>query len=153
MASSIPASVAPEAALVARAAPQAGTLRRRSRALVVGGAGFVLVLTLVAVAAPWLAPQDPARQSLRARLVGPTLSAADGQTHVLGTDHLGRDVLSRLIWGSRVSLAVGFAAVFIGGVAGAALGLLAGFRRGWLDSVIMTVADAQLAFPFLLLAI
>jgi peptide/nickel transport system permease protein len=153
MASSIPASAAPDAAVLAPVAPRAGALRRRGRALVFGGAGFVLALTLVAIAAPWLAPQDPTRQSLRTRLVAPTLTAADGRAHVLGTDHLGRDVLSRLVWGSRVSLMVGFAAVIVGGVAGAALGLLSGLRGGWLDNVIMTVADAQLAFPFILLAI
>jgi len=105
------------------------------------------------VAAPWLAPQDPTRQSLRARLAAPTLEAADGRAHVLGTDHLGRDVLSRLIWGARVSLVVGFAAVAVGGLAGTVLGLVAGFRGGLTDAAIMTVADAQLAFPFVLLAI
>jgi len=113
----------------------------------------VLALGGVAAAAPWLAPQDPTRQSLRARLVAPTLEAADGRAHLLGTDHLGRDVLSRMIFGSRVSLMVGFAAVLVGGLIGSALGLLAGFSGGWTDTVIMTVADAQLAFPFILLAI
>jgi peptide/nickel transport system permease protein len=81
------------------------------------------------------------------------MEAADGRAHVLGTDHLGRDILSRMIFGSRVSLLVGFAAVLVGGLVGSALGLLAGFRGGWTDTVIMTVADAQLAFPFILLAI
>jgi peptide/nickel transport system permease protein len=126
---------------------------RRTRGLVFAGAGFVLLLVLMAVAAPLLAPHDPVRQSLRARLAPPTLSAADGKSHLLGTDHLGRDVLSRVIFGARVSLIVGFAAVLVGGIVGAALGLLAGFRRGWTDTVIMTLADAQLAFPFILLAI
>jgi len=72
---------------------------------------------------------------------------------VLGTDHLGRDVLSRMVYGARVSLLVGFAAVVVGGLIGATLGVVAGFRGGWTDSTIMTVADAQLAFPFILLAI
>jgi peptide/nickel transport system permease protein len=117
------------------------------------GLGFLTALAAVAALAPWIAPQDPTRQSLRARLVGPTLEAADGRAHLLGTDHLGRDVLSRVIYGARVSLIVGFAAVLVGGIMGAALGVLAGFRGGWADSVIMTVADAQLAFPFILLAI
>jgi len=107
----------------------------------------------VALAAPAIAPHDPIRQSLRARLTAPTLSAADGKAHVLGTDHLGRDVLSRMVYGARVSLLVGFAAVVLGGLIGATLGVVAGFRGGWTDSTIMTVADAQLAFPFILLAI
>ena len=127
--------------------------RRRIPWLPVLGLGFLVALIAVAVAAPWIAPQDPTRQSLRARLVGPTLDAADGRAHLLGTDHLGRDVLSRVIYGARVSLIVGFAAVLTGGLVGATLGILAGFRGGGLDSAIMTVADAQLAFPFILLAI
>jgi peptide/nickel transport system permease protein len=105
------------------------------------------------VAAPWISPQDPIRRSLRGRLAAPTLEGADGRAHVLGTDHLGRDVLSRVIWGARVSLLVGFAAVVVGGVVGATLGVVAGYRGGWIDSAIMTLADAQLAFPFILLAI
>jgi peptide/nickel transport system permease protein len=148
MASSILASAPVDAA--GRAASATG---RRIPWLPVLGAGFLLLLVAVAVAAPLIAPQDPTRQSLRARLVGPTLEAADGRAHLLGTDHLGRDVLSRVIYGARVSLIVGFAAVLVGGIVGASLGITAGFRAGWLDSAIMTVADAQLAFPFILLAI
>jgi peptide/nickel transport system permease protein len=121
--------------------------------LVVAGLGFVGLLVLVAIAAPLIAPQDPTRQSLRGRLGAPTLEGSDGRAHLLGTDHLGRDVLSRVIHGSRVSLLVGFAAVLVGGLLGSAAGILAGFSRGRLDAVIMTVADAQLAFPFILLAI
>jgi peptide/nickel transport system permease protein len=121
--------------------------------LVLAGLGFVGLLILVAVAAPLIAPQDPTRQSLRGRLGAPTLEGSDGRAHLLGTDHLGRDVLSRVIHGSRVSLLVGFAAVLVGGLLGSAAGILAGFSRGRLDAVIMTVADAQLAFPFILLAI
>ncbi len=151
MASSIPAPALAEAP--AAPATAAGTVRRRTTRLALTGAAFVLFLGAVAVAAPWLAPHDPTRQSLRARLGAPTLEAADGRAHVLGTDHLGRDVLSRVIYGSRVSLVVGLAAVVIGGLVGASLGLLAGFRGGFADTVIMTVADAQLAFPFILLAI
>ncbi|HEV8615560.1 MAG TPA: ABC transporter permease [Methylomirabilota bacterium] len=114
---------------------------------------FMTALVVMAVAAPWLAPHDPERQSLRARLAAPTLEGADGRAHPLGTDHLGRDVLSRVIYGARVSLVIGFAAVAVGSLVGASLGVLAGFRGGWTDSVIMTLADAQLAFPFVLLAI
>ena len=152
MASSIPAS-APAEALALPVDARASRGARRTRALALSGAAFVLLLVLVAIAAPWLSPQDPIRQSLRGRLAGPTLEGADGRAHPLGTDHLGRDVLSRVLYGSRVSLVVGFAAVVVGGLVGATLGLLAGFRGGMADAAIMTVADAQLAFPFILLAI
>jgi peptide/nickel transport system permease protein len=152
MGSSIPASVPADAA-VSPVAGAGGRVARRTRRLALAGGGFVGVLLLVAAAAPWLAPQDPVRQSLRARLAAPTLEGADGHAHPLGTDHLGRDVLSRTIFGARVSLVVGFAAVLVGGLVGATLGIAAGYRRGWLDTAIMTVADAQLAFPFILLAI
>ena len=150
MASSIPVSVPADAAVDAA---RGGGVARRTRRLVAAGAGFVLLLALVAAAAPWLAPHDPVRQSLRGRLAAPTLEGADGRAHPLGTDHLGRDVLSRVIHGSRVSLVIGFSAVLVGGLLGSAAGLVAGFSRGRLDAVIMTVADAQLAFPFILLAI
>ena len=129
--------------------------RRRSRVPwgVRFAGAFIGGLVALALAAPLVSPQNPERGSLRARLSGPTLLAADGRAHLLGTDHLGRDVLSRVIFGARVSLAVGFAAVAVGGLVGGALGLLAGYHGGWADEVIMTVADAQLAFPFILLAI
>jgi peptide/nickel transport system permease protein len=153
MASSIPASVPAEVAAALEAPARGGGGARRTRRLVVAGGLFVLALAVVAVAAPWLAPQDPTRQSLRGRLAAPTLEGTDGRAHLLGTDHLGRDILSRVIWGARVSLLVGFAAVIVGGLIGATLGILAGYRGGWTDSAIMTLADAQLAFPFILLAI
>src|SRR6516225_3296055 len=136
-----------------RAEPAPASRARRTRGLAVGGAVFVALLIVAALAAPLIAPADPIRQSLRGRLSAPTLEGADGKAHLLGTDHLGRDVFSRVIYGARVSLLVGFAAVVVGGLVGATLGLLAGFRGGWIDSAIMTLADAQLAFPFILLAI
>jgi peptide/nickel transport system permease protein len=151
MASSIPASAPAEVAV--EPAVRGGAGGRRTRRLVLAGGLFVLALIVLAAAAPWIAPQDPTRQSLRARLKAPTLEAADGRAHLLGTDHLGRDVLSRMVWGARVSLLVGFAAVGVGGLVGALLGIVAGYRGGWADTVIMTLADAQLAFPFILLAI
>ena len=142
MAFSIPASV--------RAEPAP---RRHVPWIAIGALAFVAALFVMAAAAPLIAPHDPVRQSLRLRLKPPTMEAADGRAHPLGTDHLGRDVLSRVIYGSRVSLLIGFSAVGVGILIGATLGILAGYRRGWLDTVIMTVADAQLAFPFILLAI
>jgi peptide/nickel transport system permease protein len=126
--------------------------RRRVPWSIVAACGFVAALAVLAAAAPYLA-QNPVRGSLQARLEAPTLQGADGRAHPLGTDHLGRDVLSRVIYGTRVSLTVGFTAVAIGGLVGGALGLVVGFYGGWVDEVIMTVADAQLAFPFILLAI
>jgi peptide/nickel transport system permease protein len=152
MVSSIPASAPADAGLTASEAA-AGRRGRRTRRLAWGGVGFVIFLAVVAAAADWLAPQDPTRQSLRGRLSAPTLEGADGRAHLLGTDHLGRDVLSRVIHGARVSLLVGFSAVVVGGLIGSTLGIIAGFRGGLTDTVIMTVADAQLAFPFILLAI
>jgi len=146
MASSIPVSVAAD--LVPARAP-----RRRVPWVVVLALAFVGALFVMAVAAPVLAPQDPVRQSLRVRLKPPTVEAADGRAHLLGTDHLGRDVLSRVIYGSRVSLMIGFAAVAVGSLIGSTLGIAAGYRGGWADTIIMTLADAQLAFPFILLAI
>jgi peptide/nickel transport system permease protein len=153
MASSIRASVPAEAAAVPVPAALAYTHRRRAPWLAYGAIAFVALLALVAAAAPWIAPQDPLRQLLRGRLSAPTLEGIDGRAHLLGTDQLGRDVLSRVIYGARVSLVVGFAAVLIGGVLGSGLGLLAGYNGGRVDAAIMTVADAQLAFPFILLAI
>jgi peptide/nickel transport system permease protein len=143
------------AALGAAQALRAGQVvrRRRVRWPIVAACAFVGALAVIGVAAPYLAPYNPERGSLGVRLEAPTLGGADGKAHPLGTDHLGRDVLSRVIYGTRVSLTVGFAAVAIGGAIGGALGLVVGFHGGWVDEVIMTVADAQLAFPFILLAI
>jgi len=153
MASSIPASAPTEAVALPLRTPWLRIHGRRVPWITVAGVGFIALLAVVALAAPWLAPQDPTRQSLRGRLSPPTLDGADGRAHLFGTDHLGRDVLSRVIYGSRVSLAIGLSAVVVGGVLGAALGIAAGFASGRVDAVIMTVADAQLAFPFILLAI
>src|SRR5215470_2459166 len=153
MASSIPASAPTDAAFLPAARWRLRVHGRRVPTLAVVGVAFVVLLALVAIFAPWLAPQDPIRQSLRGRLAPPTLDGADGRAHLFGTDHLGRDVLSRVIYGSRVSLVIGFSAVVVGGVLGSGLGILAGYAGGRTDAVIMTIADAQLAFPFILLAI
>ena len=153
MASSIPASAPTDVGTLPGRTPWLRVHGRRVPWLPIAGALFIALLGVVAAAAPWLAPQDPIRQSLRGRLSPPTVEGADGRSHLFGTDHLGRDVLSRVIYGSRVSLVIGFSAVVIGGLLGSALGMLAGFAGNRVDGVIMTVADAQLAFPFILLAI
>jgi peptide/nickel transport system permease protein len=120
-----------------------------------GFIGVVLIAALVfmALAAPLLAPHDPAAQNLRTRLRPPAWEAKGSWNHILGTDHLGRDVLSRVIYGSRVSLLVGAAVVIIAGTFGVVMGLFAGYRGGRTDSFIMRWIDTQVAFPGLLLAL
>ena len=115
---------------------------------------FLILLIFVATFAPQLAPADPNRQNLIRRLQPPLTLADDGtMEYWLGSDGLGRDVLSRLIYGARVSILVGLAAVILGGTVGILLGVTAGYMGGTVDSVIMRMADIQLAFPFILLAI
>jgi peptide/nickel transport system permease protein len=117
------------------------------------GAVFLVLLVLAAVFAPWVAPHDPAAQSLSDRLAPPGWAADGTWDHPLGTDNLGRDVLSRLIYGARVSLSVGVVVVVVAGAFGTLLGLVAGYAGGRVNSVIMRVVDTQLAFPGLLLAL
>jgi peptide/nickel transport system permease protein len=115
---------------------------------------ILLVISFAAVAGPAIAPKDPNRQNIINRLQPPMVADRAGVVqHYLGTDALGRDVLSRLIYGARVSLLVGFTAVFIGGVLGVVLGMAGGYFGGRVDALIMRLADIQLAFPFILLAI
>jgi len=110
-------------------------------------------ITLAAVIGPSVAPRDPNRQNIIARLKHPMQADRKGHVFILGTDGLGRDVLSRLLYGARVSLVVGLVAVIVGGAVGTLLGMLAGYFGGWTDDVIMRLADIQLALPFILLAI
>ncbi|HEV8583433.1 MAG TPA: ABC transporter permease [Methylomirabilota bacterium] len=111
--------------------------------------GLVLVIALTASAAlaPWLAPVDPARQSLIEKRATP------GGKYLLGADEFGRDILSRVIYGSRVALLVGVLSVIIAVAGGLLLGTLAGFAGGWLDAVLMRGIEILLAFPYLLLAL
>lgn len=114
-------------------------------ALVSGG--FILLLVLVAAFAPWLAPFNPMDPDWMA------LSAPPSASHWMGTDDLGRDVMSRIIYGSRISLYIGLFSVTLGMVVGIILGLLAGFYGRWIDMLIMRSADVLFAFPGMLLAI
>lgn len=116
---------------------------------------FILAFAgFIALFGPQIAPKDPNRQDLLKRLQAPGQPNSQGEVEFyLGTDALGRDVLSRLIYGTRVSIAVGFVAVVIGGTIGTMLGLFSGFFGGRIDDLIMRLADIQLAFPFILLAI
>jgi peptide/nickel transport system permease protein len=126
-------------------------LVRRRTALF--GMLVVLVVMLAALAAPLVAPFDPLEQDIGQRLREPGWQDAQGRVHPLGTDHLGRDILSRIIFGSRIALLVGLAAVVISGVLGMIIGLVAGYFGGRMDDFLMRLADIQLAFPFILLAI
>jgi peptide/nickel transport system permease protein len=123
-------------------------LRRlaRNRGATAGGVVFLLVM-LLALAAPLVAPHDPVRFNVVASLEPP------GSRHWLGTDQFGRDVLSRIIYGSRVSVAMGLVAVAISVGGGSILGLLAGFYRGLVDLLVMRLVDVMLAFPGILLAL
>ena len=110
-------------------------------------------LILLAVFAPLIAPHDPTSQARDALLVPPFWQDGGSATYLLGTDAIGRDILSRLLFGARFSLFIGLVVVTIALTGGIALGLLAGFFGGWVDSVIMRVMDVVLAFPSLLLAL
>lgn len=116
---------------------------------------FLVVLLLSAIFAPYIVPFDPEAQSLMLRNQPPMAEAEDGGTipHLLGSDQLGRDLLSRLIYGSRISLAVGFAGAIFSGAFGVLLGLIAGYYRGVVDDIIMRLVDTQMGFPSLLMAL
>ena len=140
--------------LVAAPGEAAAPRGRSSRALRVafGGAGgvgaaIVAVVTLAAVFAPWVAPYDPVALNPPARLHGPSAE------NLLGTDQYGRDTLSRIVYGGRASLSVAGASTLFALLVGGALGVLAGFYRGWVDGLIMRVTDVLLSFPAILLAI
>ncbi len=121
--------------------------RFRRKHVAAAAGGVILLLILAAAAAPWIAPFDPATPDYGNVLAGPSL------LHLCGTDMFGRDIFSRILWGGRISLTVGFVSVALGGMAGVALGLISGFFGGFLDSLIMRVMDVLLAFPGILLAI
>jgi len=114
---------------------------------------LLAAMLLVVLLGPVLPLPDPKTQALLDRLQPPLTRGSDGVLHVLGTDQLGRDVLSRVVAGGRVSVGVALLAVVIAGVAGSALGLVAGYRLGAVDQLVMRAADLQMAFPPLLLAV
>jgi len=121
-----------------------------------GTTGFVLVAVFLAIAvtAPFLGLDDPVRGNLRERLVGSTWVAPfDFGSHPLGTDQIGRDVMSRIAYGSRATLTVAAAAVVLGGIVGVTLGLMAGYFGGLTDRILMRLVDIQLALPLMLMAL
>ncbi|MEK7702107.1 MAG: ABC transporter permease [candidate division NC10 bacterium] len=125
-----------------------GTFRllNASRASAAGLAVFVVICGL-AVAAPWLAPHDPISQDVPHRLEAPSAG------YLLGTDAFGRDILSRLLWGSRISLTIGIVSILLAMVVGGAFGILAGYKGGRTDSIVMRVMDVLLSFPTLIMGL
>lgn len=116
-------------------------------------AAMLITVVLAAVLAPFIAPFDPSTQQLALRLRPPSWLAGGDPRFLLGTDHLGRDILSRLLYGARVSLPIALAATTVGALIGITLGLLSGYFGGWIDNLVTKLIDIQLSFPFILFAI
>lgn len=132
---------------------KSASLRRFARSrLAAAGLAITTVVVFVALFAPWLTPFDPDDQDILSRLLPPLSRSTEG-LHLLGTDALGRDLLSRLLVGSRISLLVGASAVIVSGAIGIVFGLIAGYEDRYIGRVLMGVTDIQLAIPFLVLAL
>jgi peptide/nickel transport system permease protein len=149
-------SVSAPAATAASRPTKAGIVLDLARELwrdKAGTIGFLVIvlIVLMAILAPLVAPYDPAAQAVIARLKPPAWLPNGLWAHPLGTDHLGRDVLSRVIWGSRVTLLIGVTVVLLAGSFGVAVGLWAGYMGGRTDSVLMRLVDVQVSFPGILL--
>jgi peptide/nickel transport system permease protein len=117
--------------------------------------GLIMVLGVIfcAVFSPLISPHDPIAQDVEKRLIPPMWQEGADPQYLLGTDHLGRDIVSRLIYGARISIVVSVSAVALSSILGTLIGLFSGFYGGKVDSFFMRIADVQLAFPFILLAI
>jgi peptide/nickel transport system permease protein len=131
----------------------ARAVRQVRRYPVVPLAILTFLLVIPAILAPQVAPYDPLQGSLSKRLKPPVWQEGGTYDHLLGTDKLGRDMLSRIIHGSRVSLMVSLVAIFVGGTIGTVLGLMSGYFGGWLDSLLMRMVDISLSLPTILLAL
>jgi peptide/nickel transport system permease protein len=114
---------------------------------------FLVIVVVSAIFAPWIAPDDPELGRLRDRLIPPFWQEGGSLDHIFGTDLLGRDIFSRVVFGARVSLAVGFLSVAIAGTVGSIIGMIAGYYKGWVDSLLMRLTDMTLALPLILMAI
>ena len=131
-------------------------LRRRTAGIPVSiliVALIIVIIVAAAILAPWIAPADPDRQALLSRLKPPGTVGRGGITYLLGTDDLGRDLLSRILYGARVSLGVALLSVVVSTVVGVTLGMIAGWFRGWVDIVVMRFVDIMLSIPAILLAV
>ncbi|MBW1695501.1 MAG: ABC transporter permease [Deltaproteobacteria bacterium] len=113
----------------------------------IAGSILIIAVSLVAVFAPWLSPYDPREQSILNRFASPQMP------HLFGTDEFGRDILSRVIWGSRTSLTVGILSVVFSGILGTCLGIIAGYNGGFMENMIMRMTDAFLSLPSLLMGL
>ena len=138
--------------------PSAGSLLRRrifGHAGLVIGASVLIVIVVMALLAPWIAPHDPLDQVLDRKLIPPIWfdSPKATWTYPLGTDHFGRDYLSRIIWGARISLMIGFAAMLISGVIGTTIGVAAGYFGGRVDMVSNFIITTRLSMPVVLVAL
>ncbi|HSX75983.1 MAG TPA: ABC transporter permease [Shinella sp.] len=142
-----PASSAPQSFAVPR-----GTLSElwHDKAAAIGLV-FIVLIVFAALFAPLIAPYEPAAQSLTARLKPPVWMAKGSWEHILGTDNLGRDVFSRILWGARATLLIGAVTCLLAGTIGTVVGLFAGFLGGRTDSVLMRLVDIQVSFPGILL--
>ncbi|MCQ1531752.1 ABC transporter permease [Lutispora saccharofermentans] len=117
------------------------------------GAGIVLLVIFLAFTATIISPHDPAKQDIINKMMNPVWYEDGSWQHILGTDQLGRDILSRLIYGSRVTLMVAFSGTIFAGIIGITMGSISGYYGGWIDAIIMRIVDIQLSFPFILLAL
>jgi peptide/nickel transport system permease protein len=140
-------------ARVEESAPGTEGKARRHTSVIVFVAVLLVILVIPAVLAPWLSPHDPLEGRLAQKLKPPAWLPGGTWEFPLGTDPLGRDILSRLIWGARVSLSVSLVAIVIGGLVGTVLGLVAGYFGGWTDTLIMRVVDVAFSLPTILLAL
>ncbi|NSW76693.1 MAG: ABC transporter permease [Candidatus Atribacteria bacterium] len=126
-------------------------LKKNKAALV--GLGIIVIMVIVALFPHYLAPNDPIKRNLSQRLKPGLWAGREYASYPLGTDYLGRCILSRIIWGTRTSLLVGFIAVVISTVLGLVLGVFSGYFGGWMDTLLMRIVDVMFAFPSILLAI
>jgi peptide/nickel transport system permease protein len=134
--------------------PRAVMLRRARRHVgLIFGATVLALVALLAIFAPWLAPADPYVQDLSKRLIEPVWTAHGTWEHIFGTDGFGRDYLSRLLYGARISLMIGFFAALTSGIIGSALGMTGGYFGGWVDSVVVYLINVKLALPIILVAL
>ncbi|MGH1413853.1 MAG: ABC transporter permease [Pelagimonas sp.] len=128
-------------------------MTRRINPITAIAAGFLVIVAILAILGPYAAPHDPYKQHLLERLTGPSWTQDGTSEFLLGTDRLGRDLLSRLIVGLQMSVGVALLGTIIGAVVGTAVGFISGHFEGWIDDILMMIVDIQLSLPFILIAL